>query len=139
MKYLLEEEYEFDFNLLGICCHEKDYRLCWAVNTTLNLNLSKASEDIELIFNKKSKPDANFSVYSYTSKNDSDEYYLISNKFQRSWLIPEKSHFDFFLMIKSDEKKSYNFYLNKLKSIPFILTANHVVVEQLKSKKNLIF
>ena len=45
----------------------------------------------------------------------------------------------FFLMVKSDEKKSYNFYLNKLRSIPFILTANHVVVEQLKSKENLIF
>ena len=44
-----------------------------------------------------------------------------------------------FLMVKSDEKKSYNFYLNKLRSIPFILTANHVVVEQLKSKENLIF
>ena len=139
MKYLLEEDYEFDFNLLGICCHEKDYRLCWAVNSTLNLNLSKASEDIELIFNKESKPDANFSIYSYHNKFNSEEYYLISNKCQRTWLIPEKSHFDFFLMVKSDEKKSYNFYLNKLRSIPFILTANHVVVEQLKSKENLIF
>ena len=98
MKYLLEEDYEFDFNLLGICCHEKDYRLCWAINSTLNLNLSKASEDIELIFNKESKPDANFSIYSYTSKYNSDEYYLISNKCQRTWLIPEKSHFDFFVV-----------------------------------------
>ena len=139
MKYLLEEDYEFDFNLIGICCHEKDYRLCWAVNSTLNLNLSKSSEDIELIFNKESKPDANFSIYSYNSKSNSDEYYLISNKCHRTWLIPEKSHFDFFLMVKSDEKKSYNFYLNKLRSIPFILTANHVIVEQLKSKENLIF
>ena len=139
MKYHLESNYEYDFSLFGICSHEKDYRLCWAVNSTLNLNLSKSNEDIELIFNKESKPDAKFSVYSFTNKNNSDEYYLISNKFQRTWLIPEKSHFDFFLMIKSDEKKSYNFYLNKLKSIPFILTANHVVVEQLKSKENLIF
>lgn len=139
MKYLLEEEYEFDFNLLGICCHEKDYRLCWAVNSTLNLSLSKAGDDIELIFSKESKPDANFSIYSYIDQYNSDQYYLISNKCQRTWLIPEKSHFDFFLMIKSDEKKSYNLYLNKLRSIPFILTANHVVVKQLKSKENLIF
>ena len=139
MKYLLEEEYEFDFNLLGICCHEKDYRLCWAVNSTLNLSLSKASDDIELIFSKESKPDANFSIYSYIDQYNSDQYYLISNKCQRTWLIPEKSHFDFFLMIKSDEKKSYTLYLNKLRSIPFILTANHVVVKQLKSKENLIF
>ena len=139
MKYLLEEEYEFDFNLLGICCHEKDYRLCWAVNSTLNLSLSKASDDIELIFSKESKPDANFSIYSYIDQYNSDQYYLISNKCQRTWLIPEKSHFDFFLLIKSDEKKSYKLYLNKLRSIPFILTANHVVVKQLKSKENLIF
>ena len=111
MKYLLEEDYEFDFNLLGICCHEKDYRLCWAVNSTLNLNLSKASEDIELIFNKESKPDANFSIYSYHNKFNSEEYYLISNKCQRTWLVPEKSHFDFFLMVKSDEKKYLGKYL----------------------------
>ena len=139
MKHLLAEEYEYDFSLLGICCHEKDYRLCWAVNSTLNLSLSRSREDIELVFNKESRPDANFSVYSFKSENSSDKYHLISNKCQRTWLIPEKSHFDFFLMVKSDEKKSYNFYLNKLRTIPFILTANHVVVEQLKSKKNLIF
>ena len=50
MKHLLEEEYEYDFKLLGICCHEKDYRLCWAVNSTLDLNLSKSNKGIELIF-----------------------------------------------------------------------------------------
>ena len=49
MKHLLEEKYEFDFNLLGICCHEKDYRLCWAVNSTLRLNLSKTKDDIEFV------------------------------------------------------------------------------------------
>jgi hypothetical protein len=42
-------------------------------------------------------------------------------------------------MIKYDYKKLDNFYLNKLKTIPFILTANTVIVEQLKSKENLIF
>ena len=42
-------------------------------------------------------------------------------------------------MVKSDEKKSYDYYLKKLRKIPFILTAHSVVVEQLKSKENLIF
>jgi hypothetical protein len=139
MKHLLEEKYEFDFNLLGICCHEKDYRLCWAVNSTLGLSLSKTKDDIELVFRSNSKPNANFPVFSFTNNTNSDEYYLIKNKCNSTWLIPEKSHFDFFLLIKSDDKKSYNFYLNKLKTIPFILTANNVIVEQLKSKENLIF
>lgn len=139
MKHLLEENYEFDFNLFGICCHESDYRLCWAVNSTLKLNLSKSKNDIELILNSNSRPNAKFPVFSFTNSVSSDEYYLIKNKCHSTWLIPEKSHFDFLLLIKSDEKKSFNFYLNKLNTIPFILKANYVIVEELKSKENLIF
>ena len=139
MKHLLEENYEFDFNLFGICCHERDYRLCWAVNSTLKLNLSKSKNDIELILNSNSRPNAKFPVFSFTNSVSSDEYYLIKNKCHSTWLIPEKSHFDFLLLIKSDEKKSYNFFLNKLNTIPFILKANYVIVEELKSKENLIF
>ena len=139
MKHSLEEKYEFDFNLFGICCHERDYRLCWAVNSTLKLNLSKSKNDIELILNSNSRPNAKFPVFSFTNSVSSDEYYLIKNKCHSTWLIPEKSHFDFLLLIKSDEKKSYNFFLNKLNTIPFILKANYVIVEELKSKENLIF
>ena len=139
MKHLLEEKYEFDFNLFGICCHERDYRLCWAVNSTLKLNLSKSKNDIELILNSNSRPNAKFPVFAFTNSVSSDEYYLIKNKCHSTWLIPEKSHFDFLLLIKSDEKKSYNFFLNKLNTIPFILKANYVIVEELKSKENLIF
>ena len=139
MKHLLEEAYEFDFSLLGISCHEKDYRLCWAVNSTLDLNLSKSGEEIELIFNKESKQNASFPVLSFVNDFNSDEYYLIGNKCERSWLIPEKSHIDFFLLVKSYEKKTYDYYLKKLRKIPFILMVHSVVVEQLKSKEILIF
>ena len=48
-------------------------------------------------------------------------------------------YYDFFLLVKSEEKKTYDYYLKKLRKIPFILTAHSVVVEQLKSKENLIF
>jgi hypothetical protein len=42
-------------------------------------------------------------------------------------------------MVKSAEKKKYDYYLKKLREIPFVLTAHNVIVEQLKSKENLIF
>ena len=115
MKHLLVEEYEYDFNLLGVCCHEKDYRLCWAINSSLDLNLSKSAEDIELIFNKKSKPNASFPIFSYVNDINSNEYYLIGNKCERSWLIPEKSHIDFFLLVKSDEKKNLRLLFKETK------------------------
>ena len=50
MKYHLEEEYEYDFELFGISTHEKDYRLCWAINNSLKISLERTSEDVELIF-----------------------------------------------------------------------------------------
>ena len=113
-----------------------DFVLC---RNSENLNLEKSKNNIELIFNSTTKPDANFPIFSFTNISTSNEYHLIGNKYNGTWLIPEKSHFDFFLLIKSDDKKFDNFYLNKLKTIPFILTANTVIVEQLKSKENLIF
>ena len=32
MKYTLLEEYDYDFTLIGISCHAKDYRICWSIN-----------------------------------------------------------------------------------------------------------
>lgn len=139
MKYLLEDEYEYDFELFGICCHEKDYRLCWAVNNLLNISLEKSDEQIEVIFNKTSKPNANFPMFKHTVENQLTTYFLIGNRCQNSWLIPEKQHVDYFLMVKSSEKTNNRKLLDELRSIPFILTAHNVVVEQLKSKEHLIF
>ena len=100
MKHLLVEKYEYDFSLLGICCHEKDYRLCWAVNSTLDLNLTKSGKDIELIFNKKSKPNANFPIFSYINDVNSNEYYLIGN-IEPSALISDDHPFHSLIPIPS--------------------------------------
>ena len=37
MKYYLDDTYEYDFLLLGISCHERDYRVSWALNQKLTL------------------------------------------------------------------------------------------------------
>jgi hypothetical protein len=139
VKYILDEEYEYDFDLLGICCHEKDYRLCWALNNLLKISLEKSKEEIEIIFSKSSKPNARFPLFKFTSENLINKYYLIGNKFENSWLIPEKQHVDYFLMLKSSEKINCIEILEKLQSIPFVLTSHSIAVDQLKSKKNLIF
>jgi len=40
-KHTLKIEYDFDFVLIGISSHEKDYRICWALNNVLGLDLTK--------------------------------------------------------------------------------------------------
>ena len=139
MKYILDSVYEYDFDLLGICCHEKDYRICWALNNALNISLEKSSEDIEFIFHKKSKQNACFPLFIFESEKDHAIYHLIGNKSDINLLVPEKKHIDFFFMVKSSEYLNISEILAKIRSIKFVLTAHLVDVNQLNSKEHLIF
>lgn len=40
-KFQLQIDYDFDFRLIGISCHARDYRLCWALNNHLEIQLEK--------------------------------------------------------------------------------------------------
>ncbi len=139
MKYHLEEEYEYDFDLYGISSHEKDYRICWAVNNSLGLSLERTVENIEVIFTNQEKQNSLFPVFKFEKGEALETYYLIGNKYENSQLIEEQKHVDFFLMIKSNGVETSNDVLNKLKNISFILSVNKIDVSTLKSKKNLIF
>ncbi|MFD1552217.1 IPExxxVDY family protein [Putridiphycobacter roseus] len=135
-KLFLEEEYNFD--LIGICCSHSDYRLCWAMNSALEINLSK-SDDYYL----KNKKDGEyyFSFYEYTDEETFQSYYLLKNlsfdNYKR--LIPEQDQIDYFLIIKDNYDLILNDFLTRLKKIDCILTAFNYDPEQLKSKANLLF
>ena len=139
MKYHLEEEYEYDFDLFGISSHEKDYRICWAINNLLGLSLERTADDIEVIFNQQEKQNIQFPVFKSARDDVLESYYLIGNKFENHQLIEEQKHVDFFLMVKSSGVMSSNGVIDKLKGIPFVLAVNKVDVSILQSKKNLIF
>ena len=49
VKHILEAAYEPDYIVLGINSHAKEYKLCWSVNKTLQLDLEKT----HIINNKK--------------------------------------------------------------------------------------
>jgi len=40
-KLTLEVEEDYDFELVGICSHAKDYRLSWEINNVLEFDLEK--------------------------------------------------------------------------------------------------
>ena len=138
MKYILEDEYEFDFLLLGISCHEKDYRLCWALNQALSLHLKKGDADLEIFFKKKNKRSLH-SLYVFINEDTRNEFYLLKNRSDSGFIIPEQPHADYLLMIKEKYTLDFNSILLKIRSVPFILMAFEIHVEQLKSKENLIF
>jgi len=155
-KHTLEIEYDFDFVLIGISSHEKDYRLCWRLNNELKLGLAKKNS-LE-IKNKKQKTPSFFSFYWCEEKKIFTEYALIANmsEVKRSdtqlnslfndfendsdFLIPEQKQFNYFFIIKGElEQEEIDTVVKQIKSIENVQTAIRIDVKSLRSKENLIF
>ena len=138
MKYTLEEEYEYDFRLIGISCHEKDYRICWGLNNQLRLSLAKEEVEIEVLI-KKTNEFSKHALYSYFQEDTENEFTLLNNRSNAGYLVPEQAHADYLFMIKERYDVNLVELISQIKSIPFVLMAFEVKVGNLKSKENLIF
>lgn len=134
-KLTLELEEDYSFKLIGINCHVKDYRLCWEINEALSFDFVK-EEDYEIV-NKGQKQ--GYSFYSYLDEENYIDYHLISNRGKFGRLVAEEKS-DFLLLIKGNIKtEELKQISTKLHQIKNILTAYPIEVENLKSKRNLIF
>lgn len=137
-KFKLEVEYDYDFDLIGISCHAPDYRLCWAINQKLGIQLGKKDEDMS-VANRKLKTEAHYSLYEYYSEEDHVEYFLLTNKNGGSFVVPEQKSADYFLILRNNYAASVAELLDALKSIDMVLTAFAIEPETLKSRENLLF
>lgn len=135
-KFTLNIEEDYDFSLIGISCHAKDYRLCYELNKILEIDLVRG-EDLD-IDSKNTK--ANYALYDYIDEENFIDYYLISNRSNKGYLIPEHKSTDFFLLLKgaSNDDIIENI-INKISEIQLVLTSFQIDVNSLKSKQNLIF
>lgn len=134
-KFTLEIEEDFDFRLIGIFSHSKDYRLCWEINKTFNFDLLKGDNlTVQLKDNIQEH-----SFFSYHEEDELLEYYLISNRSEAGLLIPEEKC-DYFFLIKGHYRDNTITELRKqLNQLKPILATSIIEVEELKSKDNLIF
>lgn len=129
-------EFESDFSLIGIASHENDYRLSWAINKSLDLDLIKV-EDL-LLNHPKHKIEINYSMYSSDDTNNYIAYHLISNKSDKGFLIPEMKNIDFVLRISGLPDTDFlNGLLSSLKKIDIIITA--FLIKDISGRLNKVF
>ena len=131
-------DYDYNFLLIGISCHAKDYKLAWALNYQLHVDMERKN-DFSIQLKKKAEPSI-FPYFSFENEEQQLRYVLLGNRGESSYLIPEQKQTDFFLvidgyyeMVNSDE------LIQQLKTINIILTAYRIDPDKLKSKQNLIF
>jgi hypothetical protein len=138
-KKILEFDIEdhLDFEVIGIVCAYKDYRLCFEINQALNVEFKK-TDDLELRLERKHSTGW-FSLYQYISA-DEEEFYLIANKGNHTWFVPEQKHIDFFLVIRNRSPfTDTEAICRKLRDITLINSVIPMEVASLKSADNFLY
>ena len=137
-KYTLTLDYEYDYEMIGICSHHVDYRLVWGINEKLKLQLSKAKQDF-VVVRKKGQVPSHHSFFEYKDVENLIEYYLIKNKSDGKYLIPEKQDVDYFLFLREISAEDSSDFITKLKTVSSILAIFQFNPEEISSTENLIF
>ncbi|MEN8928282.1 MAG: IPExxxVDY family protein [Flavobacteriales bacterium] len=135
-KTVLLTEFEYDFQLIGISSHAKDYRIAWGLNKAFDFELQKEND---VLFATKKGGNAVFSMYFYKNKNEEQDVRLVSNKSNGRHLISEKKAADYFLILYDFNEFEVRDALVKIRKINVVLTAFEVDIFTLKSKENLLF
>ena len=134
----LDIEYDFEFLLVGISCHEKDYRICWALNKQLNIELAR-QDDLE-IKEKKQMDVSRHALFSWADEENFIEYSFIANRSSQGLLLPEQKQADYLMKVSGNlSAKQKEQILSDIKSIPIVLTSFSINPTSLKSKQNLVF
>lgn len=161
-KHTLEIEYDYDFVLIGISSHEKDYRFCWALNNKLKLELVKI-DSLEIKGKKQITPSF-FSFFAFEDEDQFKEYSVLANlsesksmalvennlfetgerkqgsQTENEYLVPEHKQLNYLFIIRGEmEDEEVEALIKQIKEIDIILTAVRIDPKGLKSKQNLIF
>lgn len=155
-KLLLDDDFGYDFLLIAIHTSLEAYRVAFLLNKNLGLQLARASSDLLVT---KEKYSACFSLFEYENHQKYVTYHFFNNRTKTllqedsqglfdkeneilvsDFFIRDLPKVDYFLKIYDDGNAFAKAkVLQEINSIPRIVTAYSVEIDQLKTKQNLIF
>lgn len=128
-------QYNFNYKIVAISTHLKDYRVSFYLNELLDLKL-KRIEDLS-IDNKQTSSVQSFEHQHYECEEREVNYDLIQNKANGVFFLPSLKKFDFLLILKTE-----NEITNQEKIIDILKESDHFQivykVEELSKKENSI-
>ncbi len=130
-RFTLDFEDDYDYVLIGIFCSYRDYRLCFELNGTLDLNLAR-QPDLELKLEKKGASSL-FPVFWFRS-DDTEDFFVVGNKGSTALFIPELKQVDYFLLVRNASRyTSAEQLTKKLREIEIISSAVELKPADIKS------
>lgn len=119
----------FDFKLLGISCSEKDYRLCWALNQTLGIDMVRLSNE-----GMPSREHLlEFPFFEYNDEENGRIFRLLSNRFETKILMKELKNIDYLFLIQGEDINLQEI-TELIGGIEFVFLATEIEIDKLKEK-----
>lgn len=137
-RHVLSLETSVDFELIGICSHHSDYRLAWGINKILELELTKSEEPF-VIQSKKGTIVSQHSFHVFIDEVDHMEWYLIKNKSEGKFLIPEKNQIDYFLILRENILHELDELVEKIRESNSVMAAYVFEASSIPSAELIIF
>ena len=132
--HTLEIEDEYDFEIIGVSSHEKDYRLAWSLNKTLGWRLVRIEDAV--VEGKRST--THHARFRWTHPVDQTVFTLIDNKTPDGTFMPELIQFDYLLKIEQPSESVMKKLQSGLRNTDFVLTFQRQEVDKLKHKDILL-
>lgn len=140
-KHILElDRYDdAEFGLIGICTHQADYRLVWAINHDLGMRFSKMPEKFTVI-DKKGELVSEHEGYDYEDDVNRIKLLLLSNRADgKKFLIPEQQSIDFFLILFGNVPSEIQTLATKVKGVQGVLAVFVFDPNELESARSIDF
>jgi len=99
-KHKLDLAIDEDFCLLGVVTDEPDYKLCWLINRSLNMNFEK-QEELQL-FNRKLQDVQAFSLFTYYDEDAMITFRIIKNRTENGYYLDELKNIDYLIHIQGE-------------------------------------
>ena len=119
-KHKLDMEPDPEVTLIGISCHVNDYRLCWALNRALGINLSRRDKDITDPGPEKL---ASYSAFDHMDEDSQAQYVLVNNHSGDGILLKEHKQADYFLVVDESAPITPEQLIDHVRKAEFVLMA----------------
>jgi hypothetical protein len=134
-KLKLDLESVPDITVIGISSHVNDYRLCWSINRSVGLELTRRRDDITDEVNGIL---ARYSAYDHVDPPTQQRFTLVHNHSGDGILLKEQRQADFFLVVDNELAEDHPDLLYRVRTAEFVLTAFPLAYDQLRAGHKLL-
>lgn len=145
-----EELFEDSFDLIALHSNMECYALAYHINKVTQILLVRAKKDLEI-------GAFSYPIFEYKDDVKDEDWYLLSNRMQEeendegqglfknsttlkvNYLLEERKEINYLLKLYPEDSMNIGKTISAIRAIPQVSMAYQLKVDDLKSKRNLIF